>query len=197
MIHLFKKGTTNKTLIMLHGTGGDEYSLINLAKEFSQNDNILTIRGNVKEEGMNRYFKRLQLGVYDLDSFYLETKTLINTIKNLSLKYDFNIKEATLIGFSNGANIIQGILLLEPKLFNKYIMFSPDYIDPSKEFGNLDNIKIFISSAKNDPIISFDNVLTLKTKLENKNAHLTFIEGDGHKINLKILTESVLFYQNT
>ena len=66
MEHIFRKGQEDApTLILLHGTGGDEADLIPFGTALNSDYNLLGIRGEVNENGMNRYFKRLAEGVYD------------------------------------------------------------------------------------------------------------------------------------
>ena len=48
--------------VLLHGTGGDETSLLPIAQELNKQATVLSIRGDVSENGMNRYFKRLAEG---------------------------------------------------------------------------------------------------------------------------------------
>lgn len=66
MEHIYnenKKGAP--VFVLLHGTGGTETDLLPLAQALNSEYNVLSIRGNVKENGMNRYFKRLGEGNYD------------------------------------------------------------------------------------------------------------------------------------
>src|SRR5690554_5739838 len=98
----------DKTLILLHGTGGNEDSLINLANFIDPEANLLGIRGNINENGLNRYFKRFNIGSYDLDSYHLEIENLYKTINTLKDKLNLNLDKTTIIGFSNGANIALG-----------------------------------------------------------------------------------------
>ena len=57
MKHVFKKGTSSQTLILFHGTGGNENDLLQIGSFIDQDANILSIRGQVLEHGMPRYFK--------------------------------------------------------------------------------------------------------------------------------------------
>ena len=49
MKHIFIKGedSTRPTLLLLHGTGGNEHDLVGLGKEIDAAANILSVRGNV------------------------------------------------------------------------------------------------------------------------------------------------------
>lgn len=67
MIHVFRKGKdeTKPTLVLFHGTGGNEQDLLPLAEMLSPDSSMLGIRGNILENGMPRFFRRLAEGVFD------------------------------------------------------------------------------------------------------------------------------------
>jgi len=195
MIHIYINNKSDKTLIMLHGTGGNEHDLISLAKRVNDKYNILSIRGNVLENGMNRYFKRISVGVYDLNSYINETNHLIENIKMFGEKYKFDINKAIGIGFSNGANILLGILQENP-ILNNYVLLSPDYINSNKGFNNLKNKNIFISTAKDDPYVNYENMKKLINELKKNEANVNVLTTTGHQINLDVLENMKLFVKN-
>ena len=67
MIHIFQDNLneTSRAMLLFHGTGGDEYDLISLSQFYDSLAKRISFRGEVKENGMNRFFKRLQAGVFD------------------------------------------------------------------------------------------------------------------------------------
>lgn len=193
MKHIFINNNSQKTLILLHGTGGDEYDMIPIAKSIDEKANILSIRGDVVENGMNRYFKRFSVGVYDLESYQIETKKLIQTIELLSLKYKINLENSTIIGFSNGANIAVGIIQTK-SLVNKYILFNPDFINPKETFPRLDGVNIFISNAINDPYVNQENFQLLVQRLIENEAEVLISQAQNHHISNQVLSDSINFY---
>src|SRR6266568_314654 len=56
-IHEFVPGSSNRTLLLLHGTGGNERDLIPLGRELDPNAALLSPRGKVLENGMPRFFR--------------------------------------------------------------------------------------------------------------------------------------------
>src|SRR4051794_31838274 len=64
------------TLLLLHGTGGDENDLIPLGQLLLPSANLLSPRGNVPENGMARFFRRLQEGVFDQEDLKTRTEDL-------------------------------------------------------------------------------------------------------------------------
>src|SRR5688500_19400283 len=53
------------TLLLLHGTGGDEDDLIQLGTLLLPGAALLSPRGKVPEHGSPRFFRRLAMGVFD------------------------------------------------------------------------------------------------------------------------------------
>lgn len=74
MDYLYQEGKpTGKKFILLHGTGGNETSLLDMAKFLDADSTILSFRGKIKEDGMNRFFKRNGLNQFDFESLEKET----------------------------------------------------------------------------------------------------------------------------
>ena len=193
MKHIYINNKSPNTLILLHGTGGDENDLLQIASHLDKEANILSFRGNIVENGMNRFFKRLGMGIYDLESYELETNNLLKSIEELSNKYEFQLENTTVVGFSNGANIALGLIQTN-NIVNNYILYSPDFINPGKEFPNLEEINIFISTADNDPFVNPRNMILLTNKLEEKNANLEVFKQSGHQLTMNTLNESKRWY---
>ena len=113
------------TLLLLHGTGGNENDLVPLAKNFGDNFNILSLRGNVQEQGMPRFFKRLGMGVFDEDDLKFRTDEMVSYIKEIALKEGFDITKLIALGYSNGANIAGATLIIYPDFLWGAILFRP------------------------------------------------------------------------
>src|SRR3954470_18725963 len=128
-IHQFIRSNDRKgkssTLLLLHGTGGNENDLIPIAKMLSSSANasILSPRGKVLENGMPRFFRRLAEGVFDIEDLKFRTHELAYFVKDASKAYDFGLQRTIAIGNSNGANIVASILLLRPEILSAAILF--------------------------------------------------------------------------
>ena len=194
MKHIYINKNSSDTLIMLHGTGGNEEQMLSLANLIDKDANILSIRGNVVENGMNRFFKRDGIGLYNIENYKFETNNLIDAINNFSKEYKFKLEYATIVGFSNGANIALGIIQTNP-IINNYILYSPDYINKEEGFNNLEGKNIYISTAENDPYVNFENMETLINRLNDKHANVKVLKTSGHQINNKVLENSIDWYK--
>jgi phospholipase/carboxylesterase len=149
-----KAKQANLTLLLLHGTGGTEDDLIPLGKELASDASILSVRGKVLENGMPRFFKRLEEGVFDLDDLKMRTDELAEFILKSSSMYEFDPKKMVAVGYSNGANIGASLLLKRPKvlagaiLFRAMVPFVPDVLP------DLSTKSIILLEGLRDPIVS-------------------------------------------
>src|SRR5680860_678901 len=100
------------TFLLLHGTGGNENDLVPLVDDFGGGVNILSLRGNVLENGMPRFFKRLEMGVFDEADLEFRTRELVHFVREIAVKEGFDIMKLIAIGYSNGANIAGSTLAL-------------------------------------------------------------------------------------
>src|SRR5688500_19262089 len=115
--------TKKLTLVLLHGTGGNEEDLIFLGKEIEPNAAILSPRGKILENGMPCFFRRLAEGVFDIEDLKFRTHDIADFIQKCSLHYNFDLNQTMAVGFSNGANIAASMLLLRPNLLQGAILF--------------------------------------------------------------------------
>jgi phospholipase/carboxylesterase len=115
-VHRFESGTDPgaPTLLLLHGTGGDENDLIPLGRAIAPGAALLSARGKVLEHGMPRFFRRLAEGVFDQEDLKRRTAELAEFIEAASREYGIRQERLIGVGFSNGANIAASTLLRYP-----------------------------------------------------------------------------------
>ena len=141
------------TLLLLHGTGGDENDLLPLARMVAPAAAVLSVRGNVLEQGMPRFFRRLSEGVFDLDDLRRRTVELAEFLAAAEERYRFTPATLYALGFSNGANIAASLLLTDPAalaggiLIRAMVPFEPE---PAPD---LSGRAVLLSQGRNDPLI--------------------------------------------
>src|ERR671911_266829 len=111
------------TLLLLHGTGGNELDLVPLARELYPRAAILSPRGKVLESGMPRFFRRLAEGVFDTEDLKFRTHELAGFVENASKVYGFDLRYLVSVGYSNGANIASSLMLLHPEVMSSAVLF--------------------------------------------------------------------------
>lgn len=156
MKHIFKQGKQGKPVfLLLHGTGGDERDLLPLAERLDSSYNVLSVKGEISENGMTRYFKRRGEGEYDLEDLEYRGQELYDFVKESSKEYEFNLEDVIPVGFSNGANIAINLILREGTPFQKALLFAPLYpLDLQDNQKDLSNFKVFLSMGIQDPIVT-------------------------------------------
>ena len=162
-----KAKQTDLTILLLHGTGGNEEDLIPLGKELASNASILSVRGKVLENGMPRFFRRIKEGVFDLEDLNLRTNELADFILNSSSIYEFDLERIIAVGFSNGANIGASLLLRRPEILTGAILFRAMVLFIPKVLPDLSKKHILLSEGLHDPIVNrweAENLLRLFTK---------------------------------
>ncbi|WP_423188437.1 alpha/beta hydrolase [Alkalibacterium sp. f15] len=185
MKHIFKEGTdlTNTTLLLLHGTGGTEQDLLPLAERVDSQANVLSVRGNIDENGMYRYFKRLRPGVFDEEDLKFRTLELNDFLNDAAKEYGFDRSKIIAIGYSNGANIAGSLLFHYSNTLEGAILHHPMVPLRGLELPDLSDTPIFIGAGTNDPICASQESEELTHLLSDAGADVTLHwENHGHQL---------------
>ena len=141
------------TLLLLHGTGGDEHDLLPLASLILPGAGVLSPRGNVLENGMPRFFRRLAEGVFDEPDLRARTEELAAFVRDSAVAYEFDASNVVAIGFSNGANIAASLLLLFPGVLKGAVLFRAMVPLRPEEPPRLEGVRVLLSEGAMDPIV--------------------------------------------
>lgn len=184
MRHIFKSGQLNgPTLLLLHGTGGNEHDLLSLAEIIDPDANILSVRGNVIENGMPRFFKRLKAGVFDIEDLEKQTNELAEFIDQASKKYQFARDKVVTVGYSNGANIAGSLLFHYENVLHGAILHHPMVPRRDIDIPNQNQIPVFIGAGENDPMCPPEESVELERLLADRGANVTIHwERNGHRL---------------
>jgi len=163
-IHRFVRGTganASTTLLLLHGTGGNESDLLELGGMLLSGATLLSPRGKVLEHGMPRFFHRLAEGVFDVDDLIHRTHELANFVAEACAAYALDANRVIAVGYSNGANIAAGMLFLRPETLQAAILFRPMVPLEPAQLPNLSGKHLLIARGLHDPIIDPANTRRL------------------------------------
>src|SRR5690625_2629257 len=174
MKHIFQKGTdqSKPTFVLLHGTGGTEHDLLPLTEKIDPEVNILSVRGNVSENGMPRFFRRLAEGVFDEEDLVFRTKELNEFLDEAAEKYTFDRNNILAIGYSNGANIAASLLFHYQNALKGAILHHPMVPRRGIHLPDLSGKHVFIAAGTNDPICPPQESEELSSLLKDAGANV-------------------------
>ncbi len=185
MKHIFHKGKDPKkpTLLLLHGTGGNESDLLPLAERVDPEASVLSVRGNVLENGMPRFFRRIAEGIFDEEDLIFRTQELYKFLQEAAEKYGFDRENIVAIGYSNGANIAASLLFHYQDALKGGILHHPMVPRRGVELPDLAGIFVFIAAGTNDPICPPKETEELHFLLDQANAKVeVHWENKGHQL---------------
>ena len=192
-VHRYLPGEdeSSPTLLLLHGTGGNEEDLIPLGQELAPGAALLSPRGKVSEYGAPRFFRRLAEGVFDQEDLLLRTHELAEFVEAASAEYGIDRSKLVAVGYSNGANVAASTILLHPGLlkaavlFRAMVPFEPD-LTP-----DLSGMPVFLAAGRMDRMIPPDNTQHLADILDEAGADVDLRWRDtGHPLTYEEVSEA-------
>jgi predicted esterase len=155
-VHRFIPGTGTRPdqapLLLLHGTGGNEDDLLSLGGALASGAPLLSPRGQVLENGMPRFFRRLAEGVFDVEDLKFRAAELADFLGQAREHYELGQVAPIAVGFSNGANIAAALLLLHPGSLSAALLFRPMVPLVPDRLPSLEQVRVLIAAGRNDPI---------------------------------------------
>ena len=179
-----RSNKAESTLLLLHGTGGNEDDLLPLGRELDPNAQLLSPRGKILEGGrMPRFFRRLAEGVFDVEDLKFRTNELAEFVEKASRIYGFDARKVIAVGYSNGANIAASMLLLKSQTLSGAILFRAMVPLVPESLPNLLGKPIFMSSGLRDPIATREEAEKLSGLLRQARAVVDLQwQNSGHEL---------------
>jgi len=179
------------TLLVLHGTGGNEEDLVPLGRELAPGAAILSPRGKVLEFGAPRFFRRLAEGVFDHEDLVFRTHELAEFVEAASEEYGFDRSKLVAAGYSNGANIAASTILLHPGLLRAAVLFRAMVPFEPEVTPDLSGIPVFMASGRRDQMIPPYNSQRLADILGEAGADVDLRWRDtGHGLTYEEVAEA-------
>ncbi len=182
--HVYMPGPSDWTLLLLHGTGGDEHDLIGLGRRLAPEAALLSPRGKVLESGMPRFFRRLAIGQLDIPDLLVRTDELAEFVGAAARAYGRDPGKIAALGFSNGANIAVSVLLRHPSLLEAAALLRPMLPYEPEGEPRLDGTHVLIAAGEGDPYSSPAQTQRLAEVLDATGAAVSVhVEpGAGHNL---------------
>ena len=163
-------GQSRRTLVLLHGTGGDESDLLPLGRALDPEAALLGVRGKVMEGPMPRFFRRLEEDVFDVEDLVFRTHELADFLRGAVATYGLDAANLVAVGYSNGANIAASMLLLEPDVLTHAVLLRSMVPLVPEQLPDLTGRRVFMASGLHDPILPADNAQRLADMLKQAGA---------------------------
>lgn len=191
-VHRYIPGDEDgKTLLMLHGTGGNEDDLIPLGQDLVPGAAILSPRGQISENGYPRFFRRLAEGVFDMEDLVFRTHELAEFVENAAQEYGFDKEKLVAAGYSNGANIAASLILLHPGLLRAAVLFRSMVPLEPEVTPDLSGMPVFMAAGTRDRMIPPDNTEKLANMLREAGAEVDLRWRDiGHPLTYEEVEEA-------
>ena len=173
--------TGGPALFLFHGTGGDEHQFLELGAELLPGARRIGVRGDVSEGGALRYFKRLAEGRYDMADFARAVAKMAGFVGEVTAEAPAS--ETVGLGYSNGANILAGVLFEAPERFDRAVLMHPLIPFTSEPQPGLLGKRVLITAGRRDPMASVATTEALRDHFSAQGARATIVwhEG-GHEI---------------
>jgi predicted esterase len=198
--HRFVPGTDPwaPTILLLHGTGGNEDDLLPLGRLLWPGASLLSPRGRVLEHGMPRFFRRLAEGVFDLDDLRRRAGELADFVRDAAAVYGFAPDRVVAAGYSNGANIAAATLLLRADTFTRAVLWHAQVPLEPDPLPDLSGHEVIITAGRRDPIIPRTGTERLRDLLASCGAavQLAWFDG-GHALTAEDIDTARRWLQET
>lgn len=171
------------TLLVLHGTGGDEHDLVPLAEALAPHANVLSPRGQVSENGMPRFFRRFAEGVLDADDLKARAIELADFLARAADAYGFDPARVHALGYSNGANVALGILFERPRALAGAALARPMLAYEPAPARALEGKRALVLAGARDPFTTPAQAQRLADVLAAQGAAVELhVEPAGHEL---------------
>lgn len=174
-------------LVLLHGTGGSETDLMPLAARINPRATLLGVRGRSTEEGINRWFRRLDPLTYDQDDIAAEAEAFAGFVAGAVRGYGLDADALTFLGYSNGANLLGAILRLHPGVLRRAVLLRGIEVLDDAPAADLTGTRVLMTTGARDPYGRMAPPLEASLKAAGADVDARLIEA-GHELSGADLT---------
>lgn len=177
------------TLLLLHGTGGDGDSLLQLGYTLAPGATLLSPSGRVREGESRRFFRRIAEGVFDQEDLAIRTQELADFVRDAAVVYNLDAKRVVAVGVSNGANIATSLMLRDASLLAGAVLFRPMVPFVPQASVMMSGIPVLICAGARDPIVPPGDNERLAEIFRAADADVTLnVAASGHELVMSDVT---------
>jgi phospholipase/carboxylesterase len=178
-VHKFLPGRLPVTVLLLHGSGGDENDLLPIAGALAPGAAVLSPRGNVVQHGARRFFAYPGPDGFDAGEVRQRVDELAEWLGGMVV--DANPLYA--LGYSNGANMAAALMLLRPGTIAGACLFRSRGVITPAPLPDLNGAPVLISAGQTDTLIPPSAAEALGQLLTTAGARVDLaIQNAGHEL---------------
>jgi len=145
---------SGETIILLHGSGGDESSMFKLASRIAPHATLLGVRGRIVQKGIKRWYARVSPTEFDQQDIRGEAEAFVGFLHDIVAAEELDLDRATFIGYSNGANLIGALTLLHPNLIHRAVLLRAMPVLQAAPAPDLSRSRFLTVAGKMDKVYS-------------------------------------------
>jgi len=143
---------SGRTIILMHGSGGDETTLVSLASRIAPDAVLIGIRGRVVQDGVKRWYRRVTPTEFDQKDVRAEADAFASFLRGLAGELKLDLSAATFLGYSNGANLIAALTQLHPGLVRRAVLLRPMPVLTGAAKVDLSDTRFLTIAGENDKL---------------------------------------------
>jgi phospholipase/carboxylesterase len=182
-IHRFVPGRLPVTVLLLHGSGGDEDDLLPVGRAVAPGAGFLSPRGKALEDGMARFFNRAGTDGFDPDEIGLRCAELAEWVGAAAREYALDPLRIYALGYSNGANMAGAMMLLRPGVLAGACLLRARAVVNVDPLPELNGAPVMISAGQSDHLIPVAGAEALGKALTSAGARVDLaVQNAGHDL---------------
>jgi phospholipase/carboxylesterase len=159
-------------LVLLHGSGQDEYELLDLGNRVGIDRPCLVMRGPIIWESGYAFFRRHSDRSLDYDDLRIQTEQFADFLEQ-AVETGVLRQSPILLGFSNGAILAASVLMHRPDAIAGAILLRPLTPAPEASFPDLHRQRILLIAGAADERRAPEDAPLLQRQLQKAGAWLT------------------------
>jgi phospholipase/carboxylesterase len=176
-VHKFVSGRLPVTVLLLHGSGGDENDLFPVAGALMPGAAFLSPRGKAVDQGLTRFF------AVDRHDVKERAAELAEWLSEAVKEYQIDVARFYALGYSNGANMAAALMLLHPGAIAGACLLRARPVCVPETQPQLNGAPVLISAGQTDHLIAPEGAEALAELLTSAGARVDLaIQNAGHDL---------------